>query len=390
MCSHVQPYITLLQEQGYQAETVRQHLRFIANLNRWLTRNECDLRGLNEKVIVRFLRRRFFRRNGAARALHRFLGTLRKAGVTPPAKVVPPTAVQRLLDQYRHYLLQEQGCSNWTVGNYARPVGRFLAQRFGTGPVGFAKLRACDVTAFVQRNARDHSPPHTKQVVTALRSFLRYLHYRGQIRKDLSVMLPAVAHWRLTGLPKHLPVETVQRVLDRYDQTSAAGKRNYAILLLLARLGIRAGEVVALRLEDIDWENAHLMIRSKKGQGLARLPLPTDVGRAIAQYLKESRPQCACRNVFVRTLAPHAPLSAPPVISRIVMQAIQNAGVSAPRTGAHVFRHSLATAMLRRGASLDEIGQLLRHQDPDTTALYAKVELEALRPLALPWPGGVQ
>jgi integrase len=179
-------------------------------------------------------------------------------------------------------------------------------------------------------------------------------------------------------------------VLESCEQSSAVGRRNHAILLLLARLGLRAGETVALRLEDIDWDNAHLLIRSKKGRGLARLPLPADVGQAIVRYLKEGRPCCACRNVFVRADAPHVPLSASAVISRIVREAIEKAGVSAPRTGAHVFRHSLATAMLGRGASLEEIGQVLRHQDPDTTAIYAKVELEALRPLALPWPGGVR
>jgi integrase len=182
----------------------------------------------------------------------------------------------------------------------------------------------------------------------------------------------------------------VRQVLDRCDQVTAIGKRNYAILLLLATLGLRAGEVIALRLEDIDWQNAHLLIRSRKGPGLARLPLPADVGKALARYLKDGRPPCSCRQVFIRSEAPYTALSNSAVLSVLVGRAIDKAGVASSRKGAHVFRHSLATAMLGRGASLTEIGQVLRHYDPDSTGIYAKVDLKALRPLALPWPGGVR
>jgi len=292
--------------------------------------------------------------------------------------------------RYRRYLLEERGCSTGTARNYARHVDRFLAQRFGNGPVEICLLRGSEFIEFVRRNARQHSPQQSTQAVTGLRSFLKYLQYSGDIDADLASVVPAVAHWRLTGLPKHLPVASVQRVLDKCDQRTALGRRDYAILLLLARLGLRAGELVSLRLEDIDWDNAHLLIRSKKGRGMARMPLPVTVGKALAQYLTKARPKCSCRNVFIRAVAPYGPISASTTISGIVRKAIQKAGVSAPRTGAHVFRHSLATAMLRRGASLDEIGQVLRHQDVDTTAIYAKVDLDALRPLALTWPGGVR
>jgi integrase len=216
------------------------------------------------------------------------------------------------------------------------------------------------------------------------------MHYRGHITSDLAHAVPVVAHWRMTDLPKHLPTEAVQKVLASCDQTSAVGRRNYAILLLLARLGLRGGEIIALQLEDIDWENAQLTVRSKKGRGWARLPLPKDVGKAIARYLQVDRPHCSCRNVFVRMVAPYERLSNSPVISVLVRNALKDAGVESVRKGAHLFRHSLATEMLRQGASLDEIGQVLRHKDPDTTAIYAKVDLDALRRLAVAWPGGVQ
>jgi integrase len=178
-------------------------------------------------------------------------------------------------------------------------------------------------------------------------------------------------------------------VLSACDRSTVKGKRDYAILLLLARLGLRAGEIVALQLDDIDWVNGELVVRSKKGDGWARLPLSMDVGRALERYLMV-RPPSPYRNVFVRGYAPYTPFVASGPVSVLVRKAIERAGVKSARTGAHIFRHSLATEMLRRGASLAEIGSVLRHRDPDSTAIYASVDLEALRELALPWPGGTR
>ena len=226
-------------------------------------------------------------------------------------------------------------------------------------------------------------------MITGLRSFLRYARYRGHIKTDLASVVPPVANWALAGLPKYLPSGAAQRVLAACDQSTVIGKRDHAILLLLARLGLRAGEIVAMRLEDIDWANAELAVRSKKGEGWARLPLPVDVGQAMARYLKV-RPRSPYRNVFVRDYAPHTPFVASRPVSVLVRKAIERAGVRSAHTGAHVFRHTLATEMLRHGASLDEIGRVLRHRHPDTSAIYAKVDIEALRQLALPWPGGVR
>jgi integrase len=193
----------------------------------------------------------------------------------------------------------------------------------------------------------------------------------------------------MSGPPKHLPSEAVQRVLSACKRSTVKGKRDYAILLLLARLGLGAGEIVALELDDINWANGELVVRSKKGDGWARLPLPVDVGRALERYLMV-RPPSPSRKVFVRGYAPYTPFVASGPISVLVRKAIERAGVKSARTGAHIFRHSLATEMLRRGASLAEIGRVLRHRDPDSTAIYAKVDLEALRKLALPWPGGAR
>lgn len=393
LCPYVQPYITQLQKQGYQPKTVRQHLCLFACFNCWLRRTDRGLRDLNEAIIERFLRHLRARRKWRWKdrsALHRLLDILRNARVTPKAKKIPSTPAQRLANQYRCYLLKERGCSAHTLENYGRHVDRFVAERFGSGPVRRSRLRAQDIIAFVQSGARQFSRGHASQLVTALRSFLRFLHYCGYLTTDLAAAVPAVAHWRMTGLPKYLSSESVQKVLDSCDQTTAFGRRNYAIFLLLARLGLRGGEIVALQLEDIDWETAQLTIRTKKSRSWTRLPMPGDVGKAVARYLQHDRPRCSSRNVFVRMIAPYQRLSRATVIAKLTRTALKQAGVECVRTGSHVFRHSLATEMLRQGASLEEIGQVLRHKNPDTTAIYAKVDLDALRQLAIAWPGGVQ
>ena len=318
----------------------------------------------------------------------RMLCILRETRATPQAKAVQLTPAQTLAAQYRQYLTEERGCSDWTVENYGRHIDRFLAQRFGAGPVRFERLRSHHVIAFVQREAGRHGRGYILQVGTGLRSFFQLLRYRGDITTDFAVGVPSVAKWPQTDLPKHLAADAVQTVLDGCDLMTPVGRRDHAILLLLARLGLRAGEVVTLQLEDIDWDNGQITIRSKKGSGWARLPLPSDVGIAISRYLRLDRPRCSCRNVFVRMVAPYRRISTSCVISDLTWSALQRAGVESERTGAHLFRHSLATAMLRQGASLDEIGQVLRHKDADTTAIYAKVDLDALRRLAVAWPGG--
>jgi len=221
-----------------------------------------------------------------------------------------------------------------------------------------------------------------------MRIFLRYLNYKGLTDTDLSIAVPSVARWSLSTLPKHLPAVQVRQMLRHCDRSTPVGRRNYAILLLLARLGLRAGEVARLSLEDIDWENGLITVCGK-GKW-AQLPMPADVTRAVARYVRRDRPRCKCRRLFIRDCAPIGGFCAGHAISSIVRRALAKAGVQSDRKGAHLLRHSLATDMLRKGASLDEIGEVLRHRSPDTTAIYAKVALDALRTLALPWPGGVR
>lgn len=224
-------------------------------------------------------------------------------------------------------------------------------------------------------------------MVTVLRSFFRFLYQRGHITSDLASAVPSVANWRLSQIPKSLRPDQVERLLASCDRQTPIGRRDYAILLLLARLGLRAGEVVALTLEDLDWETGVFTVHGK-GNRREQLPLPEDVGEALVDYLRHSRPPCSSRRVFIRQRAPRQGFSSSAAIDDVVRRALARAGLNPPFKGAHLLRHSLATRMLGSGASLAEIGDILRHCCPETTQIYAKVDLSALRALAPPWPGG--
>jgi site-specific recombinase XerD len=265
-------------------------------------------------------------------------------------------------------------------------VRQLLAHRFGEGPVALDALQPSDVTGFVLCTVRTMSPSRAKLLVGALRSFFRFLLLRGEIATDLTGAVPSVADWRLSSVPKGIDPKDVRRLLKSCNRRTPTGRRDYAVLLLLARLGLRAGEVAALTLDDIDWEAGELTIRGK-GPRSDCLPLPKDVGEAIVAYLRRGRPACTTRRLFVTARAPIRPFQQT-AVGCIVRRSIARAGVDSPRKGAHVLRHALATEMLRRGASLPEIGELLRHRRLDTTAIYAKVDLRALRALAPAWPGG--
>jgi len=267
-------------------------------------------------------------------------------------------------------------------------IHRFLSVRFSDKPLRLTVLRAKDIVAFVQNEAPLHSPKSAGAMVTAMRSFLRYLRQRGDLTTDLAACVPSIANWKFSSLPKFLQVHQVQQVLQQCDRRTSNGRRNYAILLLLARLGLRAGEVVALTLDDISWRTGEITIHGK-GNHSARLPLPPDVGGAIAAYLKNGRPPCSTRRVFLCLRAPRRAFANSGAISTIVALLLKNAGIDSPHTGAHLFRHTLATQMLRQGASFAEIAHVLRHQSFNTTAIYAKVDLSALRGLAQRWPEGV-
>jgi site-specific recombinase XerD len=319
----------------------------------------------------------------------RFLGHLRKKGVIAPTESRgEESALDGLMRRYEAYLKRERGLERVTLDGYRPFVHRFLVERFKDEPPRLETLNASDISSFVQRHACSMTPKRAQLMVSALRSFFRFLLQRGEIVTDLAACVPAVADWRLSTVPKYLGAEAVERLLRSCDQRTGIGRRDHAILLLLARLGLRASEVVAMELDDIDWRAGEIVVRGK-GQQHDRLPLLQEVGEALTTYLRQSRPRVSTRRVFVRVRAPLQGFAGPVAISTIVRRAMQRADLQAPGKGvaAHLLRHSLATGMLRDGASMAEIGEVLRHRAPATTEIYAKVDIGSLRSLAQPWPG---
>jgi site-specific recombinase XerD len=391
LSEHLDAYAAAVADQGYTHDSIRQQIVVIADFSRWLKQNHIDVQALDSKAVDRFLRHRHRPqrvRRGDPKTLHRLLNMLRQTDVVKPDQPpVSDNAQSGIVAEFRCYLLQERGLSPSTLLNYVPVIEQFLSERFHKSAPNFALLRAPHVTGFVMRHAHQLSPMRAGLMVTALRSFFRYLRHRGAIATDLAGCVPTVPNWSLSTLPRFLPAATVERILECCDRTTSVGRRNHAILLLLARLGVRAGEVVGLRLDDIDWSTGQIAIRGKGGKS-AQLPLAADVGAALAGYLRHDRPQSATRKVFLRHRAPLVGFGNSSTISSLVRRAMKHAGVESAHTGAHVLRHSLATSLLRQGGSLDEIGELLRHQSPNTTAIYAKVDVAALHTLALPWPGG--
>jgi len=390
---YVDAFAQQLIDEGYARASARYALQLVADLGRWLRRRRMVAPQLTPEHLARYLEhrsRQAHHRSGDAAILGRLLKLLREKGIVAAAVPIERSAAQRLEEEFRLYLERERRLAPATVFHYLVFARRFLAQCFADGEVRLEGLHAADVVGFVQREAaRLHHPKRSQLMTAALRSFLQYARYRGLISIDLRSSVPTVASWSMASLPRALSSDEVQRLLAHCDRQTAVGRRNWAILLLLARLGLRAGEVVGLALDDLNWEAGELCIRASAGNS-DRLPIPEDVGAALADYLRHSRPACSSRRVFVRMRAPRHGFASSVAICSIVRRALERAGLNPAHKGAHLLRHSVATQMLRQGASLAEIGELLRHRSQQTTMIYAKVDLDLLRPLALPWPGGAQ
>lgn len=390
LAPYLKAYAQRLHDDGYAAHSGEWQLRMLGHFNRWLERQRMVATAVTASTVDRYVRSRRKSgklRRGDAAALSRVLRMLR--GDHPEPGAPPLTALQVVLQQYQSYLRQERSLAEATITNYAPIVAAFLAACFPTGIPDFHRIAANEIGDFVRGQADRITTKRATTVVTALRSFLRYLLYRGAIPTDLAACVPTIATWSLSTVPKFLPADQIQRILDTCPRDTAIGKRNHAILLLLARLGLRAGEVVALTLDDIDWDAGLITVRGK-GKRVAHMPVPVEVGAAMAEYLRHARPACASRRMFIRAKAPLTGFANSIAICTLVDRALERASVESTYRGTHLFRHSLATHMLAQGASLPEIGDVLRHRRPDTTTIYAKVDLVSLRSIALPWPGGVR
>ncbi len=391
LAGHIDGFAGLLFEQGYSRVYARNKLWLLRDLDRWLDRQGLRVAHVDERRLAEFARVRARRgrrlRRGNGPMLEKFLAHLRQSGAVPtPARRLPRDAKSRLEHAFVDYLAKERGVCEATVDNYLHEIVRFLAHRRTRGSLSPLRIGAKDLNAFVLRRARQVGPRRAKLTVTALRSFCQFLRFRGDLTHDLSGAILTVPNWRLTSVPPSLAPHEVRCLLRQCDQRTQTGQRNFTILLILARLGLRASEIMLMTLDDIDWEAGEVVVRGK-GSRHERLPLPRDVGAAMATYLQRWRPACTTRRLFVRLKAPIRGFRTYEAVSSIVKRALARAALHPPTRGAHLLRFTLATNLLRRGGSLAEVAEILRHRHPDTTALYAKVDLRALRTVAPRWPG---
>ncbi len=386
---YVETFCARLDDLGYCPTTIRHKLWTVSMLVRWMADRREAITDLNERCVGEFLAaRRAHGRTcrGVRRTALMLLEQLRCAGAIPtPEPARDDSPVASLRSQYEVYLRQERALTEGTISEYVSIADTFVRERLPEAGPRLDALGAADVHDFLLARVARLAPKRAQYLGSALRSFLRFLFMRGETRTDLALAVLTVRRWRVSTVPRYMSPGDVERLLRSCDRTSTTGRRNHAVLLLLARLGLRASEVAALELGDVRWREGEIVVR---GKGLVRdrLPLLPDVGEALALYVKQDRPHAASRHVFLCRRAPHRGFGHPSTVTTIVTRALVQAGLAPATRGAHLLRHSLATAMVRRGASLAEIGQVLRHRSPNTTEIYAKLDFGALRDIALPWP----
>jgi site-specific recombinase XerD len=386
--TYLDAFCKRLVDLGYRSKSVRHKLRVVASLTRWMADGHLTVVDLNEQRAEEFLdaRRRLGRSyRGFHRTLLLLLEQLRSAGVVPMPEPSCDSPAAVLLARYLDYLRRERALAESTIAAYQPFVRALIIEHHDGGTARPDSLRPGQIRDFLLARIRRMAPKRGQYMGTALRSFLRFLFLRGETGVDLAFAVPTVRQWRLSSVPRFIPARDVERLLRACDRSSITGRRDHAILLLLARLGLRACEISALELGDLRWREGEIVVRGK-GMVRDRLPLLADVGKALALYIRKDRPSGRSRCVFVCRKAPHRGFAHSSSVSTIVARALARAGLAPAMRGAHLLRHSLATGMVRRGASLAEIGQVLRHRSPSTTEIYAKLDFGALRDVALPWP----
>lgn len=381
-------FVATLLDDGYAAETAARFLSAADHVGRWSAQRGWAMPDLDEERLDHFVRHlpRCRCRRGAPRArkrvkfkVHRLLRYLRQIGVV--TNCAPEVTHEPLVAEYVGWMRDRRGLAASSIGHSVRVVEALL----GAVANDPARLDAAGVRQFVLEYIRRHAPASAGCVTTIVRCFLRWLVLQGRSPTDLTEAVPRVPTWQLARLPRYLPDDDIERLIAACKRPSAAVRRDGAMLLLLARLGLRAADVVGLRHDDVDWKRGRLCVAGKTRREV-RLPLPQDVGDAILAYLQSERPSACTDRIFLTTSTPVRAISASG-LRDIVRRAFERSGVQTPSHGAHILRHSLATRLLREGATLDTIGAVLRHRDVNTTAIYAKVDVNALRQVAQPWPG---
>ena len=377
----------------FSQQTIHHQLREIVHFSEWLEQQQIDLSSLSSEDVAQYSQTRVLRsqQRDSRAPLRRLMKYMRSEDVIEQEKPAgPPTPAERCVRDYVQFLRDQRGLAESTIVHYAYHARNFLQHRFCTGEVVLSQLNSDDVIAFVRHEIARLTSRKAKAAVSGpLRAFLRYVHVHAEGMPDLASYVPRVASWPMTSVPQGIAADQAQKLLKSVDRTTAVGRRDYAILLLLARLGLRAGEIVFLTLEDVDWRAGTLTVTLKRARHSV-YPLTEEIGEAIADYLQNGRPESNDRQVFLHARAPFRPFPRGAALCDMIRDRVERAGVEAPTHGTHQFRHALATQMLHKGASLSEIGDVLGHRRQNTTRIYAKVDIVALRTLALPWPGGAQ
>jgi len=390
MAPYIRGFEGRLLDLGYTPETVRNMLKQVGQLGRWMGTQGLDASQLGAEPIAGFVsaqRTGSHRRVPSVRSFVPLLDFLCREGVLATAEVVARAPVDVVVADYRTWLVHERGLAAPTVLRYENLARRFLRHRATVAGPGFVEdLSGADVVGFLLAETARLSVGAAKGCVAELRSLLRFLYLKGQVQLPLAAAVPPVAGWHDTGVPDGMAAPQVKRLLDCCDRTNSVGARDFAMLMLVARLGLRSAEVARLELDDIDWRAGEIVVRGK-ARRRDRLPLVAEVGEALSAHLSSPRRPTTLRQVFLVTKAPTRAIRAD-LVSDVCRRACERAGV--PRVGAHRLRHALATDMLRHGATLTEVSQVLRHRDLATTAIYAKVDFTSLRSVAQPWPGAAR
>jgi len=385
---YLDDYSSTMAREGFATLTISDHLRSVVQFATWAERRGVNVAYWEESLLAGFrrhlARRGLVKRNRAVGHATQFLEYLRALCVIAPATTTPEPKRVEILEQFASWMVRHRGVTTRTLDRYGCVLEVFVAA-LGEDPSSYA---VADIRAFIVDHLGRRGRCETRMAVTAIRSFLRFLVAEGQIAPGIEHCVPTVPQWRLSSLPRYLEQPDVDRVVASCDLSTGHGLRDHAILLLLSRLGLRAGDIVAMTLDDIDWRRSTLRVQGKSCRE-ALLPVPQDVGDALLAYLERGRPRSDSPRMFLTVLAPTRPFASSSAVSDIVRFALARAGIRKPPTrGAHLLRHSAATAMLRAGGSLETIATVLRHRSSDTTAHYAKVDVATLRQIAQPWPGG--
>ena len=385
--SWLDSFVRRLADLGYTEWSRRSNVVLAADLGRWMAARGRSVQTLDESALEAYVEHRGTQRERRRAAAAHVLAHLRAEGVTPPPPDVPDRCAAAAYGQrYAAYMRTERGAAEGTIEGYVAVVREFLDRRFGSGDMDLAALTASDIAAYLLHRAPALSPKRVAYLASALRSFFRFLFVQGETATDLSTA-PLMSQTRHgAAVPRYLSPAEVERLVDTCDRSTPAGRRNRAILVLLVRLGLRAGEVAALELDDIRWRSGEIVVRGK-GDHVDRLPLLSEVGEALSSYLANGRAaDASTRRVFLRLCAPVREVAGRGAISSVVRMSLERAGLRPQVRGAHLLRHTLGTRMIRAGASMAEIAEVLRHHSPRSSAIYAKVDFEALRTLSQPWP----